>query len=172
MKPVLAAAALALFAAPAFAQSAATEPMRIEMRGADGTSHGFVTLTETPNGVLLDGDLTGLEDGEFGFHFHETGVCEGDFTSAGGHHNPTGREHGLEVEGGPHAGDMANVYVVDGAARFQQFNPMVRFAGGDAPLNDADGTALMVHTQADDHMSQPTGDAGGRMACGVVFARD
>jgi len=171
MKSLLAAAALTLgVAAPALAQTAA-EPMRVEMRGADGASHGAVTLTQTPNGVLLDGDLMGLEDGVYGFHFHQTGVCEGDFTSAGGHHNPTNRSHGLEVEGGPHAGDMPNVYVVDGKARFQQFNPMVRFTGGDAALNDADGTALMVHTQADDHTSQPTGDAGGRMACGVVFER-
>ncbi len=175
MKSVLMTSAALLLAAclPAAAQTAtppASEPIGVTMRGADGTSHGTIRITETPNGVILDGDLTGLQDGEYGFHFHEKGLCEGNFDSAGGHHNPTGKQHGFETEGGPHAGDMANVYVQGGVARFQQFNPMVRLASGDAPLRDADGTSIMVHGSPDDHHSQPSGNAGSRMACGVVFA--
>jgi len=161
-------ATLLAFTAPVLAQSK-PEPRRIELKSADGAAHGTVTLTQTPNGVLLDGDLTGMADGEYGFHFHEAGLCEGNFDSAKGHHNPTGKEHGFEAANGPHPGDMANVYVVGGKARFQQFNPMVRFEGGDAPLADADGTALMVHGGMDDYASQPSGNAGSRMACGVVF---
>lgn len=170
MKLVIAAAALAI-ATPALAQDASQpSPIAVEMKGADGASHGTITLTQTRHGVLLDADLTGLADGEYGFHFHEAGLCEGNFDSAKGHHNPTGKEHGFEAANGPHPGDMANVYVVGGKARFQQFNPMVTFSGGDAPLNDADGTALMVHGGMDDYASQPSGDAGSRMACGVVFS--
>ena len=156
-------------AATGAAQASVSEPIGVTMRSADGKSHGTIRITETPNGMIVDGDLTDLEDGEYGLHFHAKGVCEGNFDSAGGHHNPTNKQHGFEVEGGPHAGDMANIYVQDGKARFQQFNPMVRFASGDAPLKDADGTAIMVHGSADDHHSQPTGNAGSRMACGVVF---
>ncbi|ALN72780.1 superoxide dismutase family protein [Aureimonas sp. AU20] len=175
MKSVLLTVAALMMAAPlpALAQSAApatAEPVGVTLRSPDGTSHGTIRITETPNGVLLDGDLTGLADGEYGFHFHEKGLCEGNFDSAGGHHNPTGKKHGFETEGGPHPGDMANIYVKDGVARFQQFNPMVHLASGDAPLNDADGTSIMVHGSPDDHHSQPSGNAGARMACGVVFA--
>ena len=171
---LLSAAAIALSAAlPALAQTpapaAVSEPIGVTMRGADGQSHGTIRITQTPNGVIVDGDLTGLQDGEYGLHFHAKGLCEGNFDSAGGHHNPTDKQHGFEVEGGPHAGDMANVYVQGGVARFQQFNPMVRLEDGDAPLKDADGTAIMVHGAPDDHHSQPTGNAGSRMACGVVF---
>lgn len=147
----------------------ASQASTIQMKGPDGSSKGTVTMTSTPNGVIFTGDLTGLPDGEFGFHLHETGRCEGNFDSAGGHHNPTNKEHGFEAANGPHAGDMANIFVVDGKARFSQFNPMVMPTGGDAPLNDADGTALMVHMGHDDYETQPTGDAGGRAACGVVF---
>ncbi|WP_062212679.1 superoxide dismutase family protein [Aureimonas sp. AU12] len=173
MNRVLASLAVLALASPALALPAAAQepaPMRIELKGADGASHGTVTLTETPHGVLIDGDLTGMADGEYAFHFHETGLCEGNFDSAKGHHNPTNQEHGFLAANGPHAGDMANVYVTSGKARFQQFNPMVRLAGGDAPLRDADGTAVMVHGGVDDYSSQPSGDAGSRMACGVVFA--
>jgi Cu-Zn family superoxide dismutase len=179
-----------LFAAPALAQDNAPtptaapaegadtqaaggmEPVTVEMQHADGGSAGTVTITPTPNGLLLAADLANLGDGERSFHIHETGLCEGDFTSAGGHYNPTDKEHGFKVENGPHAGDMPNFTASGGEAQFQTFNPMVTLTGGEAPLQDADGSALVVHGGADDYQSQPSGDAGDRIACGVVFAAE
>jgi Cu-Zn family superoxide dismutase len=152
-----------LFAAPSLAQDNAPtptaapaeganaeatggmEPMTVEMQHADGSSAGTVTITPTPNGLLLAADLANLGDGERSFHIHETGLCEGDFTSAGGHYNPTDKEHGFKVENGPHAGDMPNFTARDGEAQFQTFNAMVTLTGGEAPLQDADGSALVVH---------------------------
>jgi Cu-Zn family superoxide dismutase len=185
-----------LFAAPAFAQDATPapadaptptaaptegaaaqtadgmEPVTVEMKNVDGGSAGTVTVTPTPHGLLLAADLSGLGDGERSFHLHETGVCEGDFSSAGGHYNPTDKEHGYMAENGPHAGDMPNFTATGGTAQFQTFNPMVTMSGGEAPLNDADGTSIVVHDGADDYTSQPAGDAGDRIACGVVFAAE
>lgn len=182
-----------LFAAPAFAQDnpptpttapdasaaadegaadAAMEPVSVEMQHADGSSAGTVTVTPTPHGLLFAADLSNLGDGERSFHIHETGLCEDDFSSAGGHYNPTDKEHGYMAENGPHAGDMPNFTATDGTAQFQTFNPMVTMSGGEAPLNDDDGSAIVVHDGADDYESQPAGDAGDRIACGVVFAAE
>ncbi|MEF2551052.1 superoxide dismutase family protein [Aurantimonas sp. A2-1-M11] len=146
------------------------EPVTVEMKSADGGSAGTVTVTPTPHGLLLKADLTNIADGEHGFHVHETGVCEGDFTSAGGHYNPTDKDHGYMAEGGYHAGDMPNFTATNGAATFETLAPALTLTGGDAPLNDADGSAIMVHGGADDYTSQPSGDAGERVACGVVYS--
>lgn len=140
------------------------------LKGVDGSEHGTVTFTQTPAGVLLIAELTGLPPGEHGFHLHETGACEPPFESAGGHYNPTEAEHGYKMVGGPHAGDMANIHVPDsGDLTIEVFNPSVTLEEG-APetLFDEDGTAVVVHAGADDYESQPSGDAGDRIACGVV----
>jgi superoxide dismutase, Cu-Zn family len=162
-------------ACPAGAQNASTEaPITVEMKAGDGAARGTVKITPTPHGLLLEANLSGFgtggSDRVHGFHFHATGKCEGDFESAGGHYNPSNKEHGYLSANGPHAGDMPNfVLAGDGTARFAAFNPMVRMSGGEAPLNDGDGTAIMVHGMADDYRSQPAGMAGERLACGVVF---
>lgn len=159
----------------AFAQGAApNEPATVDMKAPDGSSRGTVKITPTPNGLLFEANLTGFGEGSgdrvHGFHIHQTGKCEGNFDSAGGHYNPTNKEHGYLSANGPHVGDMPNL-VLDGSgsARFAAFNPMVTLSGGDAPLNDTDGSAIMVHDMADDYRTQPTGHAGGRVACGVIF---
>lgn len=165
--------AAALLAAPALAQDStgtSPAPTTIEMKGPDGASRGAVAITSTPLGVLLNGDFSGLEDGQHGFHIHETGTCEGDFSSAGGHYNPGNTEHGYLSGNGPHAGDMPNFTVTGGTAKVEVFNAMVTIDGGEAPLADADGSALIVHGGADDYISQPSGDAGDRVACGVIVA--
>lgn len=158
--------------APAAASPAADGPITVAMKGPDGSDMGTVEVTSTPLGVLFKADLSGLPQGTHAFHIHETGKCDGDFTSAGGHYNPGDNAHGFLAAEGPHAGDMTNFVVPssDGAAEFEEFNAMVTLAGSDAPLNDADGSALMVHSGADDYISQPTGDAGGRISCGVIYA--
>ncbi|MCQ0989100.1 superoxide dismutase family protein [Jiella marina] len=177
MKKTLAfALPLLLAAAPAAAQtdaSGSSDMMEgaktVEMKGADGGSMGTVSFIPTPQGVILDANLSNVPEGTHGFHIHETGLCEGDFSSAGGHYNPTDKDHGFLAENGPHAGDLPNISSANGTVRAADFTPLVTMTGGDAPLDDDDGSALIIHSGADDYMSQPSGDAGDRVACGVIF---
>ena len=155
---------LALAAGPALAATAT-------FVNTDGEEIGTAELTQTPNGVLINVDVDGLSAGEHGFHIHETGACDPSdgFESAGGHY-AGGMEHGYLVEGGPHPGDMPNQFVgEDGKLRAHAFNEHVSLEDdGDNPLFDDDGSALMVHSGADDYESQPSGDAGDRIACAVI----
>ena len=127
---------------------------------------GTAKLTQTPHGLLISVDLHDLKPGTHAIHLHETGKCEGPaFKTAGGHFNPAKKEHGFMSAGGAHAGDMPNLDVpAGGAVKAELFAP-------DATLDaliDADGGAIVVHAKADDYKSQPAGDAGDRVACGVV----
>lgn len=138
---------------------------------ADGRKLGTATLLQTPAGVLIEMSLTGLPAGVHAFHVHEKGVCDaaGRFESAGKHYAPRDQQHGLLVPGGPHSGDMPNQFVAaDGALRAEVLNPHVTLGAGPATLFDADGSALVIHAKADDHRSQPSGNAGDRIACAVV----
>jgi Cu-Zn family superoxide dismutase len=151
----------------------AQEPLRAtaELFDAEGARVGSVTLRETPTqGVLLEIRLTGLEPGLHGFHIHETGRCAPAFSEAGGHFAPRGRDHGLWSPGGRHAGDLLNVAVAsDGTASVERLAPGVTLHEGPAhSLFDEDGSAIVVHGGPDDYVSQPSGAAGGRVACGVV----
>jgi Cu-Zn family superoxide dismutase len=130
---------------------------------------GTATLRETPNGVLIHLDLTAVPAGPHAFHIHTTGACEPPFTSAGGHFAPGGTHHGLLSVMGPHAGDLPNVFVpADGKLDVDVLARGVTLAAGPTSLFDGDGSALMLHATADDYMSDPAGNAGGRIACGVV----
>lgn len=153
-------------------QPAGTPPSaRAEIHDAEGRSLGEVRLEETPsNGVLLTVDLRGLEPGVHGFHIHETGRCEGDFSSAGGHFAPQGNAHGIWSPRGRHAGDLLNVVVAgDGTLRTERLAEAVTLRDGSpGSLMDADGSAIVIHAGADDYRSQPSGAAGPRVACGVV----
>jgi Cu-Zn family superoxide dismutase len=157
---VLAAAAL-----PSQAQTA-----KAALQSADGKDAGSVTLTQTPSGVLLGLTVKGLPPGEHAFHVHEVGKCEAPFTSAGGHFNPGKKKHGLLVAEGAHAGDMPNLHIpASGELAVEVHNPMITLEK-DKPnsLFDADGSAVIIHAGKDDYKSDPTGEAGGRIACGVV----
>jgi Cu-Zn family superoxide dismutase len=138
-----------------------------------GKTVGSATLIETPNGVLISVELADMPPGVHGFHIHEVGKCEGaTFESAGGHYNPRAAQHGYMAPGGPHAGDMPNQTVgQDGKLKAELFNPNVSFTGGPAPLLDQDGSAIVVHATADDYRSQPSGNSGNRVACGVIQPR-
>jgi len=141
--------------------------------GLDGKDLGMVMLQDTPTGVLVTADLKGLPAGEHGFHFHEKGVCDPaqKFATAGGHFAPGGTKHGLLVAGGPHGGDMPNQHVgADGVLDAQVLNTGVTLAPGDHSLLDADGSALVIHAKPDDYKTQPSGDAGDRIACAVIKA--
>lgn len=173
--------ALALAAAPALAQDAGQTPTTEQglsqpIVGADGQQIGTAELTGTPNGVLLTATLQpgAVPAGQHAIHFHQTGACDPaqGFESAGGHYNPADAQHGFQVEGGPHAGDMPNFTAnADQETRVEIFNPMVTLDGNEAPLLDQDGTAVIIHAQADDYQSQPSGDAGDRLACAAFGAQ-
>ena len=158
--------AAALLAGPAQAQETATASLQDQQ----GQDVGTVELRQTPTGVHIVANLTGLPAGEHGFHIHETGTCEGDFTSAGGHFNPGGAEHGFHSEGGPHAGDFPNIHVPEGGALTVEYvNDRVSLEeGAEGTLRDNDGSAIVFHANPDDYQSQPAGDAGPRIACGVI----
>ena len=169
--------AAALLTTTASAQSGSSGPAQPKsmasasagMKGLKGEDHGTVTLQQTPNGVLVTTDLQGLPPGEHGFHFHTTGACEPPFESAGGHFNPAEMKHGFESEAGPHAGDLPNIHVSeDGTAQTQHIIPVISLnEGEDGYLLDDDGTAIIVHAGPDDYQTDPSGDSGDRIACGV-----
>lgn len=160
----LATAFLGLAAAPAIAATATAE-----LAGTDGSAIGTVTITDTPSGMAhLTAELQGLPEGVHGIHIHETGDCSAsDFASAGGH-LAGDSEHGVMVKGGPHPGDLPNAHVpADGAVDVEVFLPF--FAVGELMLDD-DGSAFIVHAGPDDYESQPSGESGSRLACGVFEA--
>jgi Cu-Zn family superoxide dismutase len=119
--------------------------------------------------VVIKATLTGLPPGDHAFHVHEVGKCDPPFESAGGHFNPTGKKHGRDNPQGAHAGDLPNIQVMDGRpARIEVVARDISLDGGPGNLFDADGSALIVHAKADDHKSDPAGNAGARIACGVI----
>ena len=142
---------------------------------AQGADIGKATLTQGPTGLLIKVEATGLTPGWHGIHIHATGQCEAPFTSAGAHINHTDPKtpHGLLNAQGPDDGDLPNLYAAaDGSAKAEFFTTQARISQ-DGPgqwLWDADGSALVIHANADDHSSQPIGGAGDRVACAVIKA--
>lgn len=164
-KKIFASAALVAFAiVSAHAQESVTATATL--KDPSGQSVGEITLTEGGYGTLIQAKLSGLPAGTHAFHVHAVGTCEPPFKSAGGHYNPTGSKHGFMDPDGMHAGDLPNVHIpLSGELQFDVFAPRVRL---DAALFDADGAAIVMHAGADDYRSDPAGDAGPRIACGVI----
>lgn len=145
----------------------------IDLINMEGTTIGSVTLTDTPNGVLLLLEGKNMPEGALSFHIHETAACatDGQFTSAGGHLNPDDKEHGFYVDNGPHAGDLPNIHVgADGKVMTEVLNTRVALKDVEGRINllDEDGSAIMIHENADDYISQPTGGGGARIACAEI----
>lgn len=163
---LLIAAALPFAALPAAAQNDTSAAARADLADRDGNAVGSVTVRATPsNTVLVTINLMGLPaGGTHAVHFHETGDCSApDFTSAGGH-IADGADHGVLAQAGPHPGDLPNLVVdPNGEAQAEFFNDLITMD----MLLDADGSAFIVHAGVDDYQSQPSGDAGDRLACGV-----
>jgi len=133
-----------------------------------GAQVGRATVTEVAGGARVTVDGRALPPGTHGFHLHTVGRCDApDFASAGGHWNPTGAKHGSINPAGPHGGDLPNLMVdTGGRGTIGAVLPGATVAA----LLDADGTAVIIHAAADDLQTDPSGNSGGRIACGVLAA--
>lgn len=161
---VLAAAALAASAAGPAALAASTVA---ELKNNAGQAIGQITLTDAPKGVIMRVETKGLTPGWHGLHFHEKADCsKSDFTSAGGHtHGAGDRIHGLLNPAANETGDLPNLYVgADGTGATEVFSTFLKLSD----LKDADGSAVVIHANPDDFMTQPIGGAGARVACAEI----
>jgi Cu-Zn family superoxide dismutase len=158
------AGSLAAFAAlPAAAQSA-----KATLKNADGKEVGTAQLTQAATGgVLISLSVSGLPAGDHAFHIHAVGKCEPPFTSAGGHFNPGNKKHGMLSPEGQHAGDMPNLHIpASGTLAVDVVNSAITLEKGAS--NGANGLSFIIHAGKDDYKTDPTGDAGGRIACGII----
>ena len=154
------------------ASDAAAPVAHAKLLAGDGAARGDAVVTQTADGLHVLVRAQGLTPGMHAVHIHGTGVCTPpDFASAGGHWNPSGHKHGKDNPAGMHMGDMPNMIAgADGAGEMEYVIPSGSISGGATPLLDADGAAVVIHAQADDNKTDPAGNAGGRIACGVLSA--
>ena len=142
---------------------------RAVLKDASGKEVGRAVFTATPSGALLDLKLDGVQPGVHALHIHAVGKCEGpDFKSAGPDFNPDQTKHGIMSPEGPHAGDLPNIHVPpDGKLEVEFLNPVVTISQ-EAALLDTDGTSIVIHANADDYKTDPDGNSGPGIACGVI----
>lgn len=169
LRLLLTTGAAAFLTLSAFAQNQRSAQAELSGNGVTGT----VTISETASGKIhVFVDAAGVPPGAHGFHVHEKGVCDADdgFKSAGGHLTG-GMNHGVEDSDGPHAGDLPNLHAgEDGIVQVEYFTDGFSLDPDASPtISGPDGAAVILHAGADDYVTQPSGDAGDRLACGVLY---
>ena len=140
-----------------------------ELRDPSGRVMGSATASQVGDSIRIRIDGRNLPSGAHGAHIHQTGVCAApDFASAGPHWNPTDRKHGKDNPAGMHHGDLPNVLIgANGEGSLEYTIPGGRLTGGGAAMLDSDGASIVIHATADDYRTDPSGNSGGRIACGV-----
>jgi Cu-Zn family superoxide dismutase len=152
--------------------TAETEPLSAEaaLKDKDGKDVGRATIIETSDGVRIAVTGYRLPPGAHGLHIHAVGRCDPpQFTSAGAHFNPAGKQHGTQNPAGPHNGDLPNLEVAaSGEGGIDATTKLVTLQPGSTSLLGPAGTSLVVHAAADDYKTDPSGNSGDRIACGVI----
>ena len=175
MKAAVTAAALTALSVSVFAKAEAAEG-EATIIDRNGKTIGSMLIQDTPSGIVrITVSATGISPGWHGVHIHETGACDtaDGFKSAGGHLSGS-HKHGIMVEGGPHPGDLPNQMVHEGGQLAAEIYgpPSLKLMGEEqASVFDSDGSAFVIHSGRDDYASQPSGDAGERIACGIIEKR-
>lgn len=142
-----------------------------EIIDVNGKKVGTATFTQLSNGVRVNVNVSGMKPGVHAIHIHQVGKCEAatKFKTAGGHFNPAKHEHGFENPKGHHNGDMTNLTIdAKGNGTYTYDNAMLSLGTGEDSILKSGGTSIVIHAKADDEKSQPAGNAGDRVGCGVI----
>ncbi|HEV8725233.1 MAG TPA: superoxide dismutase family protein [Candidatus Binatia bacterium] len=171
LRALTAAAFIALVVGHSFA--AESKFAKVKIINSNRQEVGEATLSETPNGVLIRFNLRpkpdGISSGPHAMHIHDVGKCEPPFKSAGEHFNPFNKKHGFFGKDGKHLGDLPNIYMPESAALTVEFLvPQLSLGGGVTSVFDSNGSALVIHQGPDDYNTDPAGNSGDRVACGVI----